>query len=93
MTTTFKPFDWSSVVAGDPPAPTAPEMPPAPHVEGPPLDAAGIPDRPCPRCDSRAFWRPSLSTEPWRCHRCVPPLPRVRADSVTLPPSQQEARW
>jgi len=43
------------------------------------------PHEPCPKCGGRAFWRPSVTRNIWRCRRCVPPLPNVWLDGVFLP--------
>jgi hypothetical protein len=50
------------------------------------LPATDGPQDPCPKCGGRNFWRPSMTTQAWRCRQCVPPLPTIWADGVFLPP-------
>ncbi len=71
----------------------APKPPPADRIErlreAKPVLLSELPDDgpedPCERCGGKAFWRQSMTDEPWRCRRCIPSHPSIACDGAFFP--------
>ena len=51
------------------------------------------PTEPCAKCGGRNFWRPSGTSDPWRCRACIAPHSSVWCDGVFLPPAGAVPTW
>lgn len=64
--------------------------PNGPAISIAPLDAAGVPCGPCPKCGGLEFWRhpcfhPEHDPRAWRCDRCNRPVDIAKVDWCGVP--------